>query len=296
MTISQQDCIHNAAHELTDSLVYRHLSGSEPDAANRELLSRLAEQEKAHSMFWRELAGGGDVRPSAWALKMVPFLRRALGLTFTIKLFERGEHETIETYENKMLPAMPEPYQSRFRAIIDEEHGHAAALVERIKDKRLEYVGFIALGLADAIVELTGVNAGFLGVTGSTRAAGISSLIVGFAAAISMGSAAYLQSKQNAQSSPAAAAASTGIAYLIAVLLLALPYFLINGMFFAFAASTLAGFGLLAALTYYSAVVFERKFVPELVEAALLMTGTAVATYLLGAGLNRFFHINTSAL
>ncbi|MET1101208.1 MAG: hypothetical protein ABWW69_01830 [Pyrodictiaceae archaeon] len=32
-----------------------------------------------------------------------------------------------------------------------------------MEDVRVKHVGFIALGLADAIVEITGVHAGFLG-------------------------------------------------------------------------------------------------------------------------------------
>ena len=292
MDILRATCLENASHELTDSIVYQKLASAEPDADNKELLLRMSAQEKEHCSFWRELAGGGEAKPFAATVRLLPMLRAIMGIAFTIKLLERGEHETIESYENQMLPAMPEDYKIRFRAIIDEEHEHAASLVHRVKDKRIEYVGFIALGLADAIVELTGVNAGFLGVTGSTRAAGISSLIVGFAAAISMASAAYLQAKQTVQGSPLPAALATGIAYLLAVLLLAFPYFLVGGMLPAFFVSTAAGFSLLAALTFYSAVVFDRKFTPELAEAALLMTGTAIATYLLGAGLSRLFHMN----
>jgi len=74
---------------------------------------------------------------------------------------------------------------------------HEHALIAQLKEKRIDYIGFIVLGLADAIVEITGVHAGFLGVTGSTLIAGVAGVIVGFSAAISMGSASYLQAKQN---------------------------------------------------------------------------------------------------
>lgn len=291
MPISNETAFDNASHELTDHLVYRKLAAVETDASNKALLERLSLQEKAHCAFWTELSSGREPRPIASTVALLPLLRGVLGITFTIKLLERHERETIASYETRLAPLMPSSHEARFAAIIDEEKTHARELVSRIKDKRVEYVGFIALGLSDAIVELTGVNAGFLGATGSTRAAGLSSLIVGFAAAISMASAAYMQARQNAQRAALSAAVATGVTYLLAVILLALPYFLLNRMASAFIGSTGVGMLLLASLTYYSAVVFERKFLREFLEAALLMLGTAGATYLLGAAINSVFHV-----
>jgi VIT1/CCC1 family predicted Fe2+/Mn2+ transporter len=60
-------------------------------------------------------------------------------------------------------------------------------------------MSFIVLGLADAIIEITCVHVGFLGVTSSTLIAGVAGLVVGFAASISMASAAYLQAKPKFQ-------------------------------------------------------------------------------------------------
>ena len=70
-----------------------------------------------------------------------------------------------------------------------------------IQEAMIKYIGFIAMGLADAIVEITGVHAGFLGVTNSTLFAGISGIVVGFSTAISMGSASLSASQAG---SPAA--------------------------------------------------------------------------------------------
>lgn len=292
MPIPEEIALYNAGHELTDHLVYGRLALAERDAANRELLEKLAAQEKAHCAFWTELAPAGKKpEPDSLSLSLTPVLRRVMGVTFTIKLLERHEKETISLYEKTLAPLMPPSHSERFAAIIDEERNHARELVGRIKDRRVEYVGFIALGLSDAIVELTGVNAGFLGATGSTRAAGLSSLIVGFAAAISMASAAYMQAKQNEQGAALSASAATGATYLLAVILLALPYFLLSGMVPAFLASTGVGMLLLGALTFYSAVVFERGFLREFAEAAVLMLGTAGATYALGAVISRFFRV-----
>jgi VIT1/CCC1 family predicted Fe2+/Mn2+ transporter len=162
------------------------------------------------------------------------------------------------------------------------------------KDHLAEYAGFVALGLADAIVEVTGVHAGFLGVAGSTLIAGIAGLIVGFAAGISMGSAAYLQSKQDPQKSPIASAFTTGISYMVCALCLALPYFFIRTMITAFLVSTSIGIVLLGTFTFYGTRGTERKFLREFSESTLLLLVTALATYFLGVIVGHAFDLNAS--
>jgi VIT1/CCC1 family predicted Fe2+/Mn2+ transporter len=166
--------------------------------------------------------------------------------------------------------------------------------IERFRQHLVEYIGFVALGLADAIVEVTGVHAGFLGVAGSTIIAGIAGLIVGFAAGISMGSAAYIQSKQDPRKSPIASAFTTGISYMVCAIFLALPYFFIGTMIAAFTASTLIGIVLLGAFTFYGTRGSERKFLREFTETTVLLLITALATYLLGIIVSDVFHIHAN--
>ncbi len=156
----------------------------------------------------------------------------------------------------------------------------------------MKYLGFIVLGLADAIIEITGVHAGFLGVTSSTTMAGVAGLIVGFAAAISMATAAYLQAKQSTERSPMTSALITGLSYILAVVLLALPYFLTGNMLLAFIVSLAMAMLLTAYFTFYSAVLFDRHFGKEFLESAVLTLGTAVATYLFGEFLGKMFGIH----
>ena len=143
--------------------------------------------------------------------------------------------------------------------------------------------------MADAIVEITGVHAGFLGVTNSTLFAGVSGLIVGFSAAISMGSAAYIQSKQDPHRSPWVSAVTTGVSYILSVVLLAVPYFLTKNMSLAFILSIVVGMALIAMLTFYSMVVFDRKFWREFLGTVGLILGPAALTFLLGTALGNAF-------
>jgi VIT1/CCC1 family predicted Fe2+/Mn2+ transporter len=277
-----QEYLKRARNELTEHYVYHTLALREKKPANQALLEKLSAQEYSHYEFWKSLLPAGtEIKPRQLALQGIPLLRTILGVTFTTKFLESHETSAIETYEN-MLRAMPSSHHERLREIIEDEKTHEQAFIAELREKRILYIGAIALGLADAIVEITGVHAGFLGVTGSTLIAGTSGVVVGFAAALSMSSASYIQAKQDKEKSAIVSAVTTGVSYLGSVVLLALPYFLIHTMITAFIVSTSAGIILLAIFTFYGAVVFDRKFSREFTEATVIMLGTACATYILG--------------
>ncbi len=282
-----------ARNELTEHLVYGKLAAREKKPENRALLEKLSAQEKTHYAFWESLLPPGTViKPRLFGLHGIPLLRTIFGITFITKFLETHERGSIAAYE-AMLPDLPEPHRTKLRKIIEDERTHERSLLGALKERRVSYIGFVALGLADAIVEITGVHAGFLGVTGSTLIAGISGVIVGFSAAISMGSAAYLQAKQDPEKSAIASAFITGITYMCSVILLALPYFFIKTMLPAFTASTSIGIVLLAMFTFYGATVFDRTFFREFSESTLLMLGTALASYLLGTIVGQAFRLNS---
>ncbi len=288
--MSSREFIEFCRDELHDYTVYMVLARREKNRERARLLERLAEQEKRHYMFWRRLAGR-DCKVSKIHGLIATVLRTLFGLTFTLKLLERGEAETIEKYR-RVLDKLGSEERRELESIIRDEEEHEKALLEQIDEAVVKYVGFIALGLADAIVEITGVHAGFLGATASTIMAGVAGLVVGFAAAISMASAAYIQAKQErAARSPGLSALATGLAYIFAVVLLALPYFMTHSMALAFTASVLMGVGLIAGFNYYAAVLFDRSFPREFAESVALMLGTAAATYMFGEIVGSMFGI-----
>jgi VIT1/CCC1 family predicted Fe2+/Mn2+ transporter len=288
----------NARNELTEHLVYHKLALTEKSPENRAALERLSEQEKTHYEFWKSLMpnDGADakIHPRWYTLWVISFLRFVLGVTFITKFLELHEKDAVAKYQS-LMDSIPEDHKKRFAEIIEDEKSHERTFIDQLKEKRVSYIGFIVLGLADAIVEITGVHAGFLGVTGSTLIAGVAGVIVGFSAAISMGSAGYLQAKQEPDKSAVLSGFLTWASYFCSVILLALPYFLIRVMIPAFIASTSVGIVLIAAFTFYGAVVFDRKFWREFFETVGLMLGTALATFLLGIIVGHVFHINTAA-
>lgn len=282
-----------AQREYTDYLTYQKLAETEKDPGNKRMLQKFSEHEKEHFDFWKNLRPDFSPKHQVFFIDSILIMKKILGLTFTIKFFEVHEKKVVAEYKN-LLSVMPPDKRSGLEKMIRDEEEHEHSLISQISEGRIKYIGFIALGLADAIIEITGVHAGFLGVTGSTLIAGISGIIVGFAAAISMSSAAYLQAKSDQERSAFTSAIVTGLSYIIAVVVLALPYFMTREMLTAFLSSALVGVIMIAGFTFYSSVVSERNFFREFSESTLLMFGTAAATFALGKVLGEISGIKGS--
>lgn len=277
--------------EYLDYMIYSYLAEREADEAKRRVLEELASYELRHYEFWRSRVGECRVRVPRLLLLLVLLARRLLGLTFTVKLLERRERGVIEAYKS-YLDRLEGADRVRLQEIIGEEESHEARLLSQVDEGIVKYLGFIALGLADAVVEITGVHAGFLGATATTLIAGIAGLIVGLSAAISMAAAAYLQAKHEGASKPSYSALATGAAYLAAVVLLALPYFATHSNIIAFIASVAVAVALVAFFTFYSSVVNDSSFKRELAESLAVLFGTATLSFAFGEVLGSIFGLS----
>ena len=159
-----------------------------------------------------------------WKVFFYFWISRILGITFGIKLMERGEERAQINYE---IIARKIPKASQ---IIADEHAHEQELIGLIEEERLNYVGSIVLGLNDALVELTGALAGFTFALQNTRLIALAGLITGIAASFSMAASEYLSTKSEGSGERALKSSIyTGAAYIVTVILLILPYLLVNG-------------------------------------------------------------------
>ena len=272
--------------EALSQATYEALASLEKDEGRRSVLKKLAEDEKRHFEFWRSLAGE-DSKPSQLRVGLLKLSYMILGPLFTVKLMEKGEEEAVRKYSS-LLETVGEEWRQGLMDVIKDEEVHEKELMAMLSDPRLRYIGFIALGLADAIVEITGVNAGFLGATGNTIAVGLAGLIVGFSAALSMAGAAYLQSKHDARAQPVKNSLATGLAYILTVLILVAPFFLVAHILAAFTASVTASILLTGLFTYYSSVVEDKDFKREFAESLVLLLGIVFASYTLGEVINKY--------
>src|SRR6266581_6033094 len=267
--------------EFTDYNVYLALSRYERNPKFKETLVGLGETEKAHYEFWKKYAPHAQVSAVRLRVYLVQMLRVLLGLTFTMKFLERHESVVVRRYRQVEHHIPPED-RTRFDQMVADEEQHETSLMGGIEEGRVKYMAFIVLGLADAVVEVSAIHAGSLGIYRRTEIAGLAGIIAGMAASIAMASAAYAQAQQGFSGSAKKSAIYTGISYLITAVLLAFPYFLTQTQYTALATSLIVGMVLVALITYYDTVISDRVFRRQFIELAGIILGATAALYLIG--------------
>jgi VIT1/CCC1 family predicted Fe2+/Mn2+ transporter len=140
----------------------------------------------------------------------------------------------------------------------------------------------VVLGLADALVEITGIHAGSLGIYDKTEIAGLAGIIAGGAASLAMASAAYAQAKQGFKGSAKLSASYTGVSYFVTALVLATPYFLTSSQINAIGLSLALAVVIVTFASYYSSVISMKPFLRDYVELLVILFAVTVALYLFG--------------
>jgi VIT1/CCC1 family predicted Fe2+/Mn2+ transporter len=278
--------------EYIDHRVYSYLAKIEKNEERKKILENFGKMEHEHYIFWKSLMKK-EMKDSSLdniRIKLFILFKYIFGLIFTIKLMERNEKRVIEEYK-KLLNKFEGETKQKLELIIKDEIEHENFWMNQMKDETTRYLGFIILGLADAIIEITGVHAGFLGVTASTIIAGIAGLVVGISASLAMASAAYLQAKQDEGSNPRISAIYTGVFYILAAVALATPYFMTHDMLVAFLSSLVIAVMLIGFFNFYSSVIFERKFAKEFLTSTIIILVTASISFIVGEFLGNIFGI-----
>lgn len=280
----------SAQDEYADGQVYLALSRREKNREFKEALENIAKGEQTHYEFWKTYAPDARVSARRFRTYVILFLRIALGLTFTLKLMERHEGKLHKRYQ-KIAESIPLSDKTRFQAMMDSEEGQEDLLIAKIQENRVKYMSFIVLGLADAVVEISGIHAGSLGIYGRTELAGLAGIIAGMAASIAMGTAAYAQAKQGFQGSAKWSAIYTGVSYMITAIFLALPYFLTGNMAGALGTSLVIGVILVATMTFYDTVISARPFKRQFGEIAGIILAASLALFFIGTFVGQYLGV-----
>jgi VIT1/CCC1 family predicted Fe2+/Mn2+ transporter len=261
--------------EITEYHVYVRLARRCKDPHNAAVLRSVAEAEKAHALFW-EHKTGVPAKPSVLRIFKNIVLSRILGLTFTLKQMEKTEGTASKSYMN-FVEDFPE-----VRALSVQEAEHEKALLAMLDEERLQYAGSIVLGLNDALVELTGALAGFTLALGETRIISLAGLITGISAAFSMGASDYLANKAEGNSRAFTSALYTGGAYIITVILLILPFFLLTEKLHALAAVLAVAVSIIFLFNYYLATAKDLDFKRRFAEMTLISLGVSALSFGVG--------------
>lgn len=284
--------VEGCKDEYKDYLVYSRLAKHNSGKKNQfgEIFSKLANTERTHYDFWKKYSGVEAPKTSKWGARFIIFISLLFGTTFAIKLLEKHETTTIVKYKS-VAHLIPDEDKEFFTNMIVEEEKHEHDFRNDVQSSYVKYISFVILGLADAIVEISGIHAGSLGIYNSTRLTGFAGIIAGAAASIAMASAAYAQAKQGFSGSPTISAAFTGISYFASAVTLATPYFITDNASLAVTISITFAVIILGVTNYYNAVITEKSFVRDFAEMVAITFGATIVLFILGQLIRSTFGI-----
>ena len=274
-------------NELTESVIYQEIAQFAKGDGNKQALLRLSREEKAHYEIWKNYTNE-EMKPQGFKVFKYKMIARLLGFTFAVKLMEHGEEGAQEEYA-LLANEVEESVMIR-----QQEEEHEQALLAMLDEEILQYVGSMVLGLNDALVELTGSLAGFTFAMQNTRLIALSGLIIGISATFSMASSEFLAARSEGRSDAFKSCTYTGIAYLITVVLLILPYLLLPNESFllALGCMLLIVIMIIAGFTYYTSVAQDEPFGSRFKEMTLISVSVAVMSFVVGILAKKFLGVD----
>ena len=273
-------------NELTESFIYDGIAKFAKGEENKEVLHRLAQEERNHYEVWKHYTQQ-EMKPKKFKIFWYKLMARILGFTFAVKLMERGEENAQEEYA-LLAKEIPESVEVR-----GQEEEHEQALLNMLDEERLQYVGSMVLGLNDALVELTGSLAGFTFALKNNKLIALSGLIIGISATFSMASSEFLAARSEGRTDALKSCSYTGVAYLITVVALILPYLLLGSAQYMIALACMLAVVILIilAFTYYTSVAQDQPFRSRFLEMACISVGVAVMSFVVGILAKKFLGI-----
>jgi VIT1/CCC1 family predicted Fe2+/Mn2+ transporter len=272
--------------EATEYRVYRYLAAREKNQNNAEVLEKMAMEEQGHYQVCRRYTGK-ELPPGRLRMWFYMALSRLLGLTFGLKLMEKREGGAIEAYR-ALVGIIPEAED-----LSREEQQHELEIIDLLDEKGLKYVGSIVLGLNDALVEFTGSLAGFTFALQDTRVIAMAGVILGVAASLSMGASEYLSQKsESSEKNPFTAAFYTGIAYVITVIVMVLPYLLLENPYIALGLTLTIAVAIIVVFTFYVSIAQDLPFWRRFGEMAAISLGIATISFFIGVAVKTVLNVN----
>lgn len=277
-------------NELTAYLLYKKLSKRIKNEKNAEILKAISDDEKKHYEKIKQLTKR-DVKPFRIQLWLFYFINIFFGLTFGVKLLERSEEKAVDVYSKLSKDSSK---KVDLNSILKDEQRHQYELIDMIDEERLSYVGSIVLGLNDALVELTGALAGYTFAFQNTRLIAITGLITGIAASFSMAASEYLASThENTKDKKAKKSALyTGLAYVITVFLLIIPFLVIANPFLSLIVTLCIAVIIIFLFNYYISVAKGTPFLRRFLEMVFISLGVSGISFIVGIIIKSVFGID----
>ncbi|MDC7127180.1 MAG: VIT1/CCC1 transporter family protein, partial [Spirochaetales bacterium] len=266
------EIVADQRNELDASIIYGKIADRHKNPANSKILRQIANDERKHYKILKSYSGQ-DVKPRRLKILLYLIFARFFGITFTFKQLEKAEAYAHEDYK-KIAEKLPE-----LKTIIDDEERHERELIDMLDEKRLNYMGSIVLGLNDALVELTGALAGYTFAIQDSRNIAMLGLITGISASLSMGASEYLSKKQEKEDKALSSSLYTGLAYIITVALLILPFLLFSNPFANLIITLVIAVLIIFMFNYYISVAKDLSFKSRFLEMSAISVGVAIISF-----------------
>jgi VIT1/CCC1 family predicted Fe2+/Mn2+ transporter len=272
--------------EITEYHIYTKIASAQKDPQNREVLARIAQDELGHYGIWKQYTHK-DVAPNTSRIWFYYLIARIFGITFAIKLME-GVEKRAQSYDKALIDIIPE-----IQTILANEETHERELIALIDEERLKYVGSIVLGLNDALVEFTGTLAGLTFALQNTQIIAVAGLIMGVAASLSMGASEYLSRRSDGgPTDPLKASVYTGVAYIVTVALLILPFLILTNPYYALIFTLMGAIMVIFLFTFYISVAKDLLFWRRFAEMLVISLGIAAISFVIGIFIRTVLNIN----
>jgi VIT1/CCC1 family predicted Fe2+/Mn2+ transporter len=199
-----------------------------------------------------------------------------LGVIFTLRVFEKLEAHSRQSYKD-VIDEIDE-----LKDILKDEKTHEEALINILNDEKLLFASSVVLGMNDALVEISGALAGFTLAINDSVKVGTLGLITGISAALSMAASEFLSRKQDDHDTPLINALYTGVAYIIVVSLLILPYFLISIPLVSMGVMIGTVIVIIFAFNYYISIAKKQPLFKNFITMALIALVVAAISFMIG--------------
>ncbi|MBL6988171.1 MAG: VIT1/CCC1 transporter family protein [Bacteriovoracaceae bacterium] len=273
-------------NEINEFHIYNKLAASTKDPHNKKILTSIANDELSHFETLKKYVPV-RIKPSRFKILYFYLIAKFFGLTFGIKLMERGEAQAKINYA-ELAKSFPDAEQ-----IAKDETQHENQLIELIDEERLKYIGSIVLGLNDALVELTGALAGFTFALQNSKLIATVGLITGISASLAMGVSEYLATKhEEGDKHPIKASFYTTAAYIMVVIVLISPYLILTNVYMSLGITLLLAITIIFKFTYYVSVAKGAPLWSRFFEMSLVSIGVALISFGIGYLVRLFFGVD----
>ena len=263
-------------NEINAHHIYKRIAERVNDTHNKSVLIEISKDELKHYHRLRAQTKK-DVKPNWLIIHFYTFISLIFGITFGVKLMEKAEDAQQIKYKDiyEADPLLSE--------IIEDEERHENELIDMIDEEKLNYMGSIVLGLNDALVELTGALAGYTFAFQNPKIIALTGLITGISASFSMAASEFLSTRHSEEGEHALKSAIyTGIAYVITVFLLILPYLILDNPFMSLGAMLCVAVLIIFSFNYYISVAKDLPFKKRFFEMAGISLTVSAISFLIG--------------